>query len=186
MPDQAVKLRPSMIATVCAMLCGCASHQIARSTSGQVPLVVRIDDIDRSGWSSDFVPRELGVALVSFVFESRAQEEVTRLVDPELAAPRQVYIIEGDSVVARGTLAGGFGSANLQGQLKWGFMLRFETVGEAQQLVDRLREDPREAMDRHLEDRRGWILPASIGPRDSGSRFPAGGLPNLQPQFYGP
>ena len=175
-----------MIVMASAAFCGCASHQWSQEPSEPVPIVVRADDIYFEGWNFRPMPSEDGTALVglAFKFKSLSQEKADALFKSGEPAQPVVYIMDDDTVLGRSTLAGYVRGVDVEGQSLNGLVLRFQSVAEARQAVGLLREDPWEALDRRLADRRNWILPPSAGPRDSGLRFPSGGLPNPLPHIY--
>ena len=177
-----------MIVAVAGAFCGCASHPLSQEASEPSPIVVRVDDIHFEGWDFQPLPWEDGTAVVSlaFKFKSRSQEQADALYKSSEPARRVVYIMDDDTVMGCGTVVGYVGGVEDRAQSISGLMLRFRSVTEAEQVFSRVREDPWEALDRHLEDRRFWILPNSTGPHDSSLRLPAGGLPRPLSHIYGP
>ncbi len=172
--------------TLSATLCGCASREAAQRSHGTDPILVRIDEIDREDWG--FRPRSEadGTAVLDFLFKSRSRQEVYLLWMEGVRLRRPVHIVDGKAVVARATVAGGAEGLTLAGKRRYGMMLRFPSLADARRASVVLSEDPWEALDRRLADRRSWILPPSGGASGNTVNPPATGIPNPPPKMCGP
>lgn len=170
-----------------AVLCGCAGQKVAMQRPESPPLVVQIEDIDSEG--QDFRPvrfDDLGV-LLPIQFKPSSKQAFDQLWPKGTATPPVVWILQGRSLIARAWIAGPSEGRDVSGNPSHGLVLRFASFEDAVAAADRLREDPWDAMDRHLADTRFWILPGSESSAGDVARSqpPASGLPRELPKLQG-
>jgi hypothetical protein len=183
-----VNSRWIIVGVVCAALFGCVSKKTSSASSRTRPIVVHADEVEREDRQFNPISRPDGTALLFFLFKSRTREEVAQLVESGVRDGRPLHLIDGQGVVSRGWVAGLAGPARghaIHGEERYGLVVGFTTPTEALQAATCLREDPWEALDRHLSDRRTWILPPSSGGQSVGPRLPSTGLPAPLTRSYG-
>ena len=177
-----------IVGAACAALCGCVSKKTSSASSRIRPIIVHVDEVEREDRQFNPISRPDGTALLFFIFKSRSREEVAQLVESGVRDGRPLHLIDRQGVVARGWVTGPAGPARghaIHGEESYGLVVGFTTPSEALQAATCLREDPWEALDRHLSDRRTWILPPSSGGQGVGPRLPSAGLPEPLPKIYG-
>jgi len=142
--------------------CG-ARTVVAQQLSLSAPIIIQFSQIDRYGVSVWPEKRALDGAKLGLPYQSMKPDEVDALVRDGIFLHRSVWIMDGQTIIARCSLVGDFiYQPAPKAETKIGLLLGFDTVEEAQKVGALVKLEPsidellRQQKSR-LDDKRFWI-----------------------------
>jgi len=145
-----------------------ASAVIAQPLRPPEPIVVQIVEVDREAVRLRPEPKRSPIdltlpleeqrAFLSFYCPGKSQEEVGALVQDGVRSKRSVRIMDGCCFVAEGRVVGHASFQKNASVTRYGFLLRFDSLSEAERAAAAMREDVEHLIDRMLQDRRSWRI----------------------------
>jgi len=151
-PHKAMKLL--MFAFLCAL---------GRYASGAdqpkaaVPIIVEVSDVVRD-WDLVRVHEVQTKAWVTIFFRTWPTTEMESSMARAIRTKTVIRIIEATNVLAEGTVLGQAYGPKPDGGNRFGLMLRFDSLRDAQAAAARIRHDPDTEMRRRSNDRNRWQL----------------------------
>ena len=129
----------------------------AEQPKAAAPIVIEVSDVVRD-WDLVRVHKVQTNALVTFFFRTWPTTEMESSVTKAIRTKTLIRVMEATNVLAEGTVLGPAYGPKPEGGNRFGLMLRFDSLHDAQAAVARIRHDPDTEMRRKINDRKSWLL----------------------------
>jgi len=108
---------------------------IAQDLSSSAPIIISLSEIEHSGVSVMPGARDIDGAKLGLPYQGVKKTDVDALVKDGLLLRRPVWIMDGTKIIAKCNLVGEYGfQPQHEPEAKYGLLLGFASVGEAQQV----------------------------------------------------
>jgi len=108
---------------------------IAQQLSLEAPIIISISQIDHNGVSVMSGAKDIDGAKLGLPYQNMEKTDVDALVKDGLLLRRPVWIMDGQKIVAKCSLIGEYGyKPQWESETKYGLLLEFMSVGEAQRV----------------------------------------------------
>lgn len=132
--------------------------------SSEPPIIISLSQIDHDGVSVMSDAKDIDGAKLGLPYRGMKKADVDALVKDGLLLRRPVWIMDGQKIVAKCGLIGEYGyKPQWESETKYGLLLGFVSVGEAQRVGTILKPEPSvdeltRRQDRWMNNERSWIF----------------------------